>query len=352
MYNKIGVVVVDDSLLMRQMVAKSLSSCPNISVLGCAADPLQARSMIKALNPDVLTLDVEMPHMDGLAFLQKVMSLRPMPVIMVSSLTTRGADATLRALDIGAIDFVPKPTGKGVENLRRFQLDLVKKVIAAAGSTVKGAIANSIVSRAPQAISGFRSRIEKLVAVGASTGGVAAIRSILASLEPDGLAIVITQHMPAEFTERFALRLNEVSSFEVHHAAHGQLVVPGHAYVAPGGKHLLIVNRDGRYHCELNDGEIISGHRPSVDVLLSSVAEAAGPDAIGVILTGMGRDGAQGLKRMRQAGAFTIGQDRDSCVVYGMSRAARDLGAVSSEVALDKIALELRRISASGISYN
>jgi two-component system chemotaxis response regulator CheB len=347
MARKIRVLVIDDSALIRQMITAMLERSGEIEVVGTAADPLQARALIKSLAPDVLTLDVEMPHMDGLAFLEKLMALRPMPVIMVSTLTARGADTTLRALELGALDVVAKPGQADRNGLGRLQDELVAKIRAAAGARLAGprpAAHCRPAHRLPPSGGHWR---DLVIAIGASTGGVAAIAELLAALPAGGPPVVITQHMPPDYTERFAARLDQMSALRVAEARDGAALAPGLAYVAPGGRQLALEARHGRIVCSVQDGAPVSGHKPSVDVLMRSAATAAGAAAIGVLLTGMGRDGAQGLLAMRQAGALTIGQDQASSVVYGMPRAAKELGAVMLELPLGQIGAAVLRHCAS-----
>ncbi len=325
------VLIVDDSALMRKMLSSMLSSDPELEVVGAAMDPYQAREMIKALRPHVITLDVEMPRMDGLSFLEKIMRLRPMPVVMVSSLTQKNADVTLQALSMGAVDFIAKP----------IRDELVEKVKMAANARVvarNGAAALQVKSIRPGP--GYHST-EKTVAIGASTGGVEALREVISALPRDCPATLISQHMPGGFTHSFAERLDSVAAVSVLEARDGIRVLPGHVYIAEGERHLELVRSGGNYHCRVHDGPLVSGHRPSVDVLFRSMAAAAGPNAIGVILTGMGRDGAEGLKEMRDAGAVTIGQDEATSLVYGMPRAAKSMNAVSKELPLNQIAGEI-----------
>lgn len=333
----IRVLIVDDSALVRQMLTNILESDPAIIVVGAAPDPLMAREMVKALNPDVLTLDIEMPRMDGLAFLDKIMRLRPMPVVMISSLTQRGAEVALRALEMGALDFVGKPTVGLVQGFEALRDEIVATVKAAAAARIRPAPAQR--KQVLRAVSKANfSSTEKLIAVGASTGGVEALYTLLVGFPADAPAMLITQHMPAAFTENFAKRLDQQCAVSVSQAQDGARVLPGHAYIAPGGRHLELARSGANYICRVHDGPPVSGHRPSVDVLFHSVAQMAGGDAVGVILTGMGKDGAQGLLEMRRAGASTIGQDEASCVVYGMPKAALDCGAVEVELPLAKIA--------------
>lgn len=340
----IGVLVVDDSAVMRQLIAEALAADSGLRVLGTAADALIARRKIKELSPDVVTLDVEMPNMSGLDFLEKIMALRPMPVVMVSAATQRGTETSLNALAIGAIDVVAKPAASPGEaaagDLDRFRQHLVETVKAAARARIRGrAAARQAAGPAARERSGTSSY--GIVAIGASTGGVQAIRDILLDLPPDCPPIVATQHMPEHFTTTFAARLDRECRVRVAEAADGMTVLPGHVYIAPGNLHLELARAHGHYVCRLKDGPLVSGHRPSVDVLFRSVARAAGADALAIILTGMGRDGAQGLREIRATGARTIGQSESSCVVYGMPKAAREIGAVEAELALERIAAEI-----------
>jgi two-component system chemotaxis response regulator CheB len=332
----IRVLIVDDSALVRQMLTSLLESDPAILVVGAAPDPLVARDMVKALNPDVLTLDIEMPRMDGLAFLEKIMRLRPMPVVMISSLTQKGAEVALHALAMGAIDYVGKPTVGLVEGFTALRDEIVAKVKAAAGARVRP-LSTTRAGVALALTGATYSSTEKLIAVGASTGGVEALQALLVAFPANAPAILITQHMPAAFTENFARRLDQLCAVSVSQAEDGVRVLPGHVYVAPGGRHLELARSGANYICRVHDGAPMSGHRPSVDVLFQSVAQMAGADSVGVILTGMGRDGAQGLLAMRRAGASTIGQDEATCVVYGMPKAALDCGAVEIELPLGRI---------------
>ena len=331
------VLVVDDSALMRQLLTSILSSDPELEVVGAANDPIQARQMIKELNPDVITLDVEMPKMDGLSFLEKIMRLRPMPVVMVSSLTQKNAEVTLSALALGAVDFVGKPTidlQRGMEEKRD---EIVSKVKTAAQARVA--------ARAPASSNkgkivpgpGYVST-EKIVAIGSSTGGVEALGRIITALPTDSPAVLIAQHMPASFTANFASRLDGNSSVTVMEAEDGARVLPGHVYIAKGDVHLELARSGGNYVCKFSDTPPVSGHKPSVDVLFESVSKSAGQNAIGVILTGMGRDGAEGLLKMRDAGAVTLGQDQATSLVYGMPKVAMQLGGVMNEFPLNKIA--------------
>ncbi len=338
MGDKVRVLVVDDSALMRQLLSTMMQSDRDIEVVGAAPDPLVARQMIKDLNPDVVTLDVEMPNMDGISFLEKIMKLRPMPVLMISSLTQAGVEATLQALELGAVDYVAKPKVDLQQGLAEKQAEIIEKVKIAARARVRNRSSAPARAAAPAvARTGF-STTERIVAIGASTGGVEALRELLCGMPADSPAAVVTQHMPAGFTTRFAKRLDSLAQVTVQEAADGQRILPGHVYIAPGDWHLEVVRAGSNYACRLNDAAPVSGHRPSVDVLFRSVAASASANAIGVILTGMGKDGAEGLKQMRAAGAATIGQNEATCVVYGMPKAAAALGATETELPIEKIA--------------
>jgi two-component system chemotaxis response regulator CheB len=337
----IKVLIVDDSALVRQLLTAIIDSQPGLTVVGAAPDPYVAREMIKQLNPDVLTLDVEMPRMDGLDFLERLMRLRPMPVVMVSSLTEANSEITFRALELGAVDFVTKPKSGIAQGLTEYGDDIADKIRAAATARLRkaGQVAPSLkadavlpIKRAPL------SSTENILCIGASTGGTEAIKEVLMGLPADSPGIVIAQHMPEGFTRSFAERLDKLCSLTVREAKGGERVLPGHAYIAPGHSHLLLKRSGADYITELSDAAPVNRHRPSVDVLFRSAANCAGKNAIGVILTGMGKDGAQGLLEMRQAGAHTFGQDENSCVVYGMPREAAVLGAVETVLPLDKIA--------------
>lgn len=328
--SKTRVLIVDDSPTMRSLIAAVLKGDPAIEVVGQAGDPLEAREAIKALNPDVLTLDVEMPRMDGVEFLDRIMRLRPMPVVMVSTLTQAGAETTLRALELGAFDCVAKPVAfdSGGELDR-----LVETVKAAARSRVR--------RPSDRRLSGPRADYRgngSVVAIGSSTGGVEALLSVLGEFPKECPPTVVVQHMPASFTRSFAERLNRTCAPEVAEAVDGAPLLPGHVYLAPGGDRHLQVAGGSRPFCRLAPGETVSGHRPSVDVLFGSVARNIGPAAVGVILTGMGRDGAEGLLEMRRAGAKTLGQDETTSIVYGMPKAAWTLGAVERQLPLEAIA--------------
>lgn len=357
MPQKIKVLIVDDSALIRQMMEQMLSGDPGIEVVGTAQDPYIAREKIKKLNPDVITLDVEMPRMDGLTFLSNLMRLRPMPVVMVSSLTEKGADTTLRALEMGAIDFVTKPKIDLANDFDNYAAEIIEKVKIAAGANVahiekrvQRASIDGILDRKidpklsadavlKKSIGKKRFRTTgRIVAIGASTGGTEAIREILTVLPADAPGIVISQHIPAGFSAAFASRMNENSAMVVCEARDGQQILPGHVYIAPGDQHLMVVRNGAQYNCQLNDGPPVNRHRPSVDVMFRSVAENVGPNAIGIILTGMGKDGAVGLQEIHDNGGKTIAQDERSSVVWGMPGEAVKLGAVDTTLSLGKIA--------------
>jgi len=336
---KMRVLIVDDSAFTRDILRSVLSSDPELEVVGAAADPLIAREMIKELNPDVLTLDVEMPHMDGLAFLEKIMTLRPMPVIMVSTLTQKGTLTTLRALELGAVDFVAKPNGDLKNGLEQLASELIPKIKAAAQFKMRFVNRSNLPAAGPINTSGIKYASERMViAIGASTGGVVALRSVLSRLPACSPPILVTQHMPPKYTNSLAERLNQVCPATVVEAENGQKVRPGHAYIAPGGRHLELKRSREGFICKVYEGDLVSGHCPSVDVLFNSFADSAGNRAVGAILTGMGRDGATGLLQMRRTGAMTIGQNEASCVVYGMPKVAYEIGAVQSEMSIDLIA--------------
>ncbi len=329
--SRIKVLIVDDSATMRSLIGAVLRRDAEIEVVGTAGDPLEARAKIKELEPDVLTLDIEMPNMNGLEFLEKIMRLRPMPVIMVSTLTQRGADATLEALEIGAFDCIGKP-GPDADVVTAFG-ELVEKVKAAARARVRPlGQSTSQVAPGPRFVPNGR-----MVAIGSSTGGVEALLTILARFPANCPPTVITQHMPAAFTKSFAERLNRACAAEVSEAWDGAPLQTGKVYLAPGGATHLEVNGQSP-RCALREGDLVNGHRPSVDRLFLSVAHAIGSKAVGVILTGMGRDGALGLKAIRDDGGHTLGQDERSCVVYGMPKAAADLGAVERQTSLERMA--------------
>ncbi|MBX2855470.1 MAG: chemotaxis response regulator protein-glutamate methylesterase [Rhodobacteraceae bacterium] len=338
---KIRTVVVDDSVLIRTLLRAALEAEGDIEVAGSAGEPYEARDVIKKVNPDVVTLDVEMPGMNGLEFLEKIMRLRPMPVVMVSSLTSNGAEATLTALEYGAVDFMPKPAGASLP--KDFADAIRRKVRAASKATVRR------MSDAPRpSTSNLRSVAGAgLIAIGASTGGVGAIGSLVARLPHEMPPIAATIHMPPGYTERFAGRLAKQTGHDVREARDGELLQRGAIRIAPGNMHLEVVQSGGGFATRLSDGAAVSGHKPSVDVSFRSVAQAAGKRALGLIMTGMGRDGAAGLLEMRNAGAVCLGEAASSCVVYGMPRAAKEAGAVNEEHDLELLPARLCELVSS-----
>lgn len=338
----IRVLVVDDSATMRSLIRLTLERDAEIEVVGEAADPLEARAAIKALNPDVVTLDVEMPNMTGLDFLERIMRLRPMPVVMVSTLTAQGAEATLEALELGAVDCVAKPATAGPHAFD----ELAEKVKAAAGARVRPRTAAPPASAA--AVPTRFTPNDRIIAVGSSTGGVEALITILSAFPKNCPPTVITQHMPGTFTHSFAERLNRLTAPNVAEAADGAPLTPGRVYLAPGGhKHLEVVGGAAAPRCRLVESEPVNGHRPSVDVLFASVARTVKSSAVGVILTGMGRDGAAGLLAMREAGAATFGQNEATCVVYGMPKAAMEIGAVERQLPIERMASHILSVAGS-----
>lgn len=333
---KIRVLCVDDSALVRSLMKEIINNQPDMEVVAVAPDPLVARELIKQHNPDVLTLDVEMPRMDGLDFLERLMRLRPMPVVMVSSLTERNSDVTLSALELGAVDFVTKPRLGLRDGLLEYSELIAEKIRTAAHSRPRRAMLPH--ERQTRRLIMPYSTTEKLVLMGASTGGTEAIRQVLEPMPANSPAIMITQHMPAGFTRSFVQRLNTLCALTVHEAEHGQRILPGNVYLAPGGlAHMKVARSGANYEVELEPSEPVNRHRPSVDVLFHSAANVVGCNAVGVILTGMGKDGAQGMLAMKQAGAVTMAQDEASSVVFGMPREALRIGAADLEVPLSDI---------------
>ena len=337
---KIRVLTVDDSALMRQVLATLLAKDPAIEVVGSAPDPYLAREKIKALNPDVLTLDVEMPKMDGLTFLEKLMRGHPMPVVMVSSLTEAGCQTTLRALELGAVDFITKPKIDLREGMEEVAQDLIGKIKAAASATLRPKQPAVSGQTVPTKLLGsaMLKTTDTIIAIGSSTGGTEAVKEVLEALPPNTPPILITQHMPERFTKTWADRMNSLCRISVKEAEDGDSVLPGHALVAPGSYHMALVRSGARYTVQINQDPPVNRHRPSVDVLFASVARYAGANAVGVILTGMGGDGAKEMLTMKQAGAFTIAQDEASCVVFGMPKEAIKLGGVDKVLPLGEIA--------------
>jgi two-component system chemotaxis response regulator CheB len=328
---KIKVLVIDDSALIRSLLTEIINSQPDMEVVATAPDPIIARELIKQKSPDVLTLDVEMPKMDGLDFLERLMRLRPMPVVMISTLTERGSEITLRALELGAIDFVTKPKLAIAGSILEYTDLIADKIRAAAQARIvapRRVAPNAEKSAAPVSIRNPLISSEKLIIIGASTGGTEAIKSFLLEMPSDCPGILITQHMPAGFTKSFANRLNSLCQISVKEAEGGERILPGHAYIAPGDQHLQLAKSGANYVTHLNDAAPVSRHKPSVDVLFESAAVSAGKNAIGVIMTGMGKDGAAGMLQMKNAGAYNFAQNEESCVVYGMPKEAVAHGGV------------------------
>jgi two-component system chemotaxis response regulator CheB len=358
---RIRVLIVDDSALVRRILTEVLSADPALEVVGTASDAYVARDKIKQLNPDVLTLDVEMPKMDGVTFLRNLMRLRPMPVVMVSSLTEHGAEVTLDALAVGAVDYLPKPKIDIAATLTDYADELRAKIRSAAAARVRpytgAASAPGVNGVAPRlgvdavlARSSARRQFrttERIIAIGASTGGTEAIKEVLVQLPADTPGIVITQHIPKAFSAAFARRMDACCQMTVYEAEDGQVILPGHVYIAPGDQHLLVVRDGARYVCRLDDGPPVNRHKPSVDVLFRSVAQQAGRNAVGVILTGMGKDGAVGLKEVREAGGPTIAQDEATSVVWGMPGEAVAIGAAAETLPLGQVAARLSALAES-----
>ena len=359
---KTSVLVIDDSALVRGLLTAIINNQADMHCLGAAGDPLIAREMIRKLNPDVLTLDIEMPNMDGIDFLSRLMRLRPMPVVMVSTLTERNADATLRSLELGAVDFVAKPKIGIADGLNSLAQDITDKIRIAARSTVRRAPSVSTVSTATGSDSSLpalthahpnaptpadnasafgRLSTEKVVFIGASTGGTEATREVLMQLPHDFPAVMITQHMPPGFTRSYAARLDSLCKIRVSEAVHGERVLPGHAYIAPGGTHLSVARSGANYIAQVKAGEPVNRHMPSVEVLFNSAAQVVGPNAVAVMLTGMGGDGAKAMRTMRDAGSFNLVQDEHSCVVFGMPREAIAAGAANEVLPLSQISARL-----------
>lgn len=350
---KIKVLVIDDSALVRKMLSQILNKDKDIEVVGAAADPIYAREKIKTLKPDVLTLDVEMPRMDGVTFLSNLMRLKPMPVVMVSTLTEQGADVTMNALELGAVDFITKPKLDFANQIDTYGDELIEKVKAAGSARVE-ALERTF---SKNSSSGTGKKPERnnrtlhfkttdtIIAIGASTGGTEAIKEVLMEMPADAPGIVIAQHIPEGFSTTFAKRMDSLSAMTVYEASDQQQVLPGHVYIAPGNRHLRIIRDGARFVCCLDDGEPVNRHKPSVDVLFNSVAENIGQNAIGAILTGMGKDGAKGLLAMRETGARTIAQDEKTSVVWGMPGSAVKLDAAQQILPLQSIAENILNIS-------
>jgi two-component system, chemotaxis family, protein-glutamate methylesterase/glutaminase len=331
----VRVLVVDDSAIVRQIFTRELEKDADIEVVGVAPDPYVARDLIVQLEPDVLTLDIEMPRMDGITFLRKLMKYHPTPVVIVSSLTPKGSELALEALDSGAVDVLCKPGSS--YTVGDAALILIEKVKAAARVDLTRSSRLRAATREPSQRESLTRTTHKIVAIGASTGGTQALQSVLTAMPANAPGTLIVQHMPELFTRSFAERLNTMCAIEVKEAENGDTVLPGHAYIAPGNYHMVLRRSGAVYEIEVKQGPLVSQHRPSVDVLFRSVARYAGKNAVGVIMTGMGRDGAQGMKEMKDNGAITIGQDEASCVVYGMPREAALLGAVDHVATLKDI---------------
>ncbi len=339
---KIKVLIIDDSALIRSILTEIVRTQADMEVVGVAPDPLVARELIKQTNPDVLTLDVEMPKMDGLDFLEKLMRLRPMPVIMVSSLTERGSEITMRALELGAVDFVTKPKLSIQSGMLEYAQVIAEKIRAASKAKLKARVSSAAMASKQTAttLPSLRNPLissEKLIIIGASTGGTEAIKSFLMQMPADCPGILITQHMPEGFTKSFAKRLDGLCKISVLEAQGGERILPGYAYIAPGHSHLLLARSGANYVTELSNADPVNRHRPAVDVLFRSAAKCAGKNAVGVILTGMGKDGAEGMLEMKNSGAYNFAQDEASCVVFGMPREAIAAGAVDDIVALNEM---------------
>ncbi len=348
--SKIRLLIIDDSALIRQMLTQIFNSSNDIEVVGSAVDPIAARDKIKKLNPDVLTLDIEMPRMDGLTFLRNLMRLRPMPVVMISTLTEKGAAVTLEALELGAVDFVAKPKVDVSNSLNAYAEDIIAKVRMAARAKVRPlqekkkvaqvpSFANTAVQSNP-ANNHFKTT-DKIIALGSSTGGTEALKEVVAGLPRNTPAIVVSQHLPVSFSVSFAKHVNEATEMTACIAQNGQQILPGNIYIAPGDQHLLVVRDGARYICQLNDGPPVNRHKPSVEVMFRSVAKNVGKNAIGVMLTGMGADGSKTMLEMKEAGSVNIVQDEASSVVWGMPGEAFKLGAADHVVPLNKIASKI-----------
>ncbi len=337
MTQAVRVLIVDDSALIRQMLSAILSSDPAIEVVGTAPDPFKAREMIKRLNPDVLTLDIEMPRMNGIDFLRKIMTLRPMPVVMVSNLTQNGANITLEALEIGAVDFVGKPQEDVQNSLETISQEIILKVKAAAVAHVKPLEEPFPKQSVPSALAQIGKSDVKMIVIGASTGGVEALRTILIDLPDDMPPIFVVQHMPKQFTSTFANRLNSLSRLRIEEAQDRMVTQRGHVYIAPGGRHLSLAQGNGELMCRVMDGNPVNGHTPSVDVLFESACHIDPSHTIAVMLSGMGKDGAENMLKLKNAGSYNLGQDERSCVVYGMPKVAFEKGAIHKQCDLKKI---------------
>ncbi|SFE21901.1 protein-glutamate methylesterase/protein-glutamine glutaminase [Paracidovorax konjaci] len=356
MSRKIRVIVVDDSALVRSLLSEIINRQRDMECIGTANDPLIAREMIREMNPDVITLDVEMPRMDGIDFLGRLMRLRPMPVVMISTLTERGAEVTMKALELGAVDFVAKPRVGLSSGLNELAVQIVDKIRVAAvaqvrrapaprpaGAPLSPSAAGSAAPAAPTSAATLLGRIstEKLICIGASTGGTEAIREVLVQMPADSPAIVITQHMPPGFTTSFAARLNGLCQITVKEASNGERILPGHAYIAPGGRQFHVARSGANYVAVVDDGPPVNRHKPSVEVLFKSAAAVVGKNAFGIMLTGMGNDGAAAMREMKDAGSYNYVQDEASCIVFGMPREAIAHGAADEVLPLTQIASAL-----------
>ncbi len=346
MSRKIRVIVVDDSALVRSLLSEIINRQRDMECIGTANDPLVAREMIRELNPDVITLDVEMPRMDGIDFLGRLMRLRPMPVVMISTLTERGAEVTMKALELGAIDFVAKPRVGLASGLNDLAAQIVDKIRVAAVAQVRRAPVRDVApagggaahASAPAAALLGRLSTEKLICIGASTGGTEAIKEVLVQMPADSPAIVITQHMPPGFTTSFAARLNGLCQITVKEAVNGERILPGHAYIAPGGTQFHVARSGANYVAVVDDGPPVNRHKPSVEVLFKSAAVVVGRNAFGIMLTGMGNDGAAAMREMKDAGSYNYVQDEATCIVFGMPREAIAHGAADEVLPLGQIA--------------
>jgi two-component system chemotaxis response regulator CheB len=347
---------------VRSLLTEIINRQPDMACVGAASDPFVAREMIRTLNPDVITLDIEMPRMDGIDFLSKLMRLRPMPVVMVSTLTERGAEVTLRALELGAVDFVAKPKIGVADGLRLLAQDITDKVRIASKAHLRrlqvtpaaASEAGATARPSPPVANIGRLSTEKIIFIGASTGGTEATKEVLVNLPPDSPAVVITQHMPPGFTKSYAQRLDGLCKIRVAEARDGDRILPGHAYIAPGGFHLSVERSGANYIARVQDGEPVNRHKPSVEVLFKSAARVVGPNALALMLTGMGADGAKAMKEMRDAGSYNYCQDEATCVVFGMPREAIAAGAANEVLPLNQIAPKLieRLKSTAGLSLN
>ena len=361
---KIRVIVVDDSALVRSLLAEIIGRQPDMECIGAANDPLVAREMIREMNPDVITLDIEMPKMDGIEFLGRLMRLRPMPVVMISTLTERGAEITMRALELGAVDFVAKPRIGLVDGIKELSVQIVEKIRVAASAHIRRSLSHDNARSLAGSGAGVASEArttsqllgrlstEKLIFIGASTGGTEAIKEVLMRMPADSPGIAITQHMPPGFTSSFAARLNGLCQITVQEAVDGARILPGHAYIAPGGKQFWVSRSGANYICVVQDGEAVNRHKPSVEVLFKSAAKVVGRNAFGLMLTGMGADGAAAMREMKDAGSYNYVQDEASCIVFGMPREAILHGAADEVLPLNEIAPALiGRLSASVDRY-